>query len=545
MGDPVKYFKVGIVFFVAFIILGAATVSIGHFNPFEKTFDVFIHFPEVSGLKEGDPVRVEGMEVGRVTGLKLGPQGGVDVVIRLKKNVKLTKDCTVAVSMSSLVGGRHVAIKQGKALEAVEDKDWLKGEPAAGAFDAIGEVVKENREAVRAFVQNLREISDSLNQGKGTMGRLLKDEALYEEVTAAVREAKEAVAEMKKAGALIQKVQDQLDKGEGTLAKLLMSNEVYDDLRATTTSIREILAKAERGEGTVGKMLNDERLYEEARDLVAEMKEAVASVKRITDKVENGQGPAGRLLNDEEMAEKMAETIAEVKDLATSLKNIAQKIERGEGSIGKLVNEDVLYDRAASTLESMDKTLGAVSRTKTYVTFGSNYYGETAMAAPYANLRLYPKPDRYFEIGGVMWPASKDSRWTFPEKVKDDEGKTFFKATALLGFEFMDNRLGLAGGLLEGTFGGRLSYRLTIPWIDHDVTAIAEVRGAYDDPDKLDERVGSVMIRGYLDTKIWRWFHVQAGASRIGHDAEFFAGLSFTYEDEDIKTFISLIGLAN
>lgn len=53
------------------------------------------------------------------------------------------------------------------------------------------------------------------------------------------------------------------------------------------------------------------------------------------------------------------------------------------------------------------------------------------------------------------------------------------------------------------------------------------------------------MARVYIDTKIWRWFHVHAGVSRIGEELEFFGGLTFRYEDEDIRTFIGLLGLSN
>ncbi|NUN49156.1 MAG: MCE family protein [Candidatus Brocadiae bacterium] len=546
-------FKVGMLFFVALVILGAATVSVGNLDFLQKTWDLQVHFVNVGGLKTGDPVRVSGLDMGRVKALELRPDG-VLVTLRMTTDIDLKEDYGFEVMMSTLVGGRHIAVEQGTpGRKSVDKSVVLRGRAPGSAVDEIADLVRENRDSVRDFVANLKEISESLKRGDGTLGRLLKDEGLYDEARAALGEIRAGVAEVKKAGAVIEDVKKQLDSGEGTLVKLLKSNEMYDDLKATTEKLRLVVEKAEKGEGTIGRLLNDERLYDDARATVEQLREAVASVQRMVDKVESGEGTVGKLLNDAELARKLEETVAEVRDLAGSMRSIAGKVDRGEGAIGKLVNETALYDsaketvdKANSALESLDKTLGKVARVKTYVTFGSRYYAGTGVPAPTASIRIYPSQDRYFEVGGVAWIASRDTdHWTFPEKVEDDRGETFLQPTALLGWTFMDNRLDLAGGLLEGKFGGRAGYRFTIPWLEHDVSLYGEVRGSWDDEDELDEDAGKIMARVYIDTKIWRWFHVHAGVSRIGEEPEFFGGLTFRYEDEDIRTFIGLLGLSN
>ncbi|MCE9584237.1 MAG: MlaD family protein [Planctomycetes bacterium] len=537
-------FKVGFVYFTFLIILMVATVTFGKLDFWKKTYHLRVEFKNVGGLKDGDPVRVSGLELGRVDRLELHP-GGVLVSLKMHGPIDLRENYQIAVTMSSLVGGRHVAIEAGDAdRPSIDATAILHGEPPSSAIDEMGEILKENRKAVREFIANLNDISDSLKNGKGTLGRLLKDDTLYTQVTDTVSEVRGAVAELKKAGEVIGKVKDQLDKGEGTLAKLLMSNDVYDSLKASADRISSILAKAERGEGTLGKILNDPSMYDEARELVAQMKDAVASVQKVVDKINNGEGTAGKLLNDEKLAQDLMDTVAQAKEVAGSIKNITEKIDKGQGTIGKLINESGLYDQAESALGSLDKTLGAATRVKTYVTIGSRYYINTKLFAPYGALRVYPNEDRYIEFGAVGWPASTSTPWDYPEKDKHDKGKFFINYTGLLGFTFMDGRLDVAGGLLEGKLGIRAGYRFTIPKLDHDVSVVAEVRGPFDDKDKLDERTGAVMARIYLDTKVWRWFHVQAGVSSLARHPEFFAGASFTYEDEDIRTFISLIGLA-
>ncbi len=556
-------FKVGIVFFFALFVLGAATVSVGKLDIFRKTYMMEIEFKNVGGLKEGDPVRVSGLEKGRVERLDLQP-GMVLVTLRMHEKITLYADYTIQVAMSSLVGGRHVAIEAGDPARPVVETDVadsgkrgatkpvrLRGNPPSSAVDEIGELVKENKKAVTDFIANLNEISATLKNGKGTLGKLLNDDQLYLEVTAAVKDAREAVVELKKAGDVITKVgdvvgkvRDQLDKGEGTLARLLQSDEVYNSLKGAADKLNELLEKTNNGEGTFGKLINDPALYDEAKSLVTQVKDAVASVQKITDKIENGNGPMGKLLSDEKLAQDLADTVAEAKAITTSLKNIVAQVESGEGVAGKLIFNKAMGDKAEGAMDALDKTLGAAGRVKTLVTFGSHYYSETNLFGPRASLQIYPTEDRYFEIGGIAWPATDRTPWRFPEQLEREEGKVFIKATALLGFKWMDGRLDTAIGMLEGKVGARASYRLTIPWLEHDVTVAAEVRQAYTDPDDLDENAGKINTRVYLDTKIWKWFHAQIGVNRLFHDPELFAGVSFTYEDEDIRTFISLIGLA-
>lgn len=544
-------FKVGVLFSIALIVLGAATVSVGHLDIFKKTYNLRVEFKNVGGLKEGDPVRVSGLELGRVDRLDLNP-GKVIATLRMHGPIDIREDYLIQVAMSSLVGGRHVAIEAGTPEKGkVDTASVLKGQPPGSPVDEIGEMIKENRTAVKDFIANLNEISGELKRGEGTLGKLLNDDKLYNEATGAIKDVREAVVELKKAGDVISKagdvigkVRDQLDKGEGTLAKLLMSDEIYVALKGSAEKLNEILAKAERGEGTVGKILNDPSLYDEAKALVTQMKDAVASVQKITEKIERGEGAAGRLMNDDKLAQDIADTVAEAKEVSGSLKNIMAKIDNGQGTIGKLINEPALYEKAEGTLDAMDKTLGAASRVKTLVSVGARYHQGSKVPAPWAALQIYPTEDRYFEVGGAGWIATDRTPWRFPEQFEREEGKVFIKATALLGFKWMDGRLDTAIGMLEGKVGARASYRITIPWLEHDVTIATEVRQAYTDPDDLDERAGKVNTRVYLDTKIWKWFHAQVGVNRVFHNPEIFAGVSFTYEDNDIRTFISLIGLA-
>lgn len=112
-------------------------------------------------------------------------------------------------------------------------------------------------EDLRASMAQIRRITENVNEGSGTVSRLLKEDQLYEDIeqiVANVRTISTAVA-----------------SGEGTLGKLLSEDEqIYQDLAATVAQIRTLAESIGRGEGSVGKLLTDDELYHQIQALMRE-----------------------------------------------------------------------------------------------------------------------------------------------------------------------------------------------------------------------------------------------------------------------------------
>ncbi len=109
------------------------------------------------------------------------------------------------------------------------------------------------------------EISSQVKQGKGTLGKIIKDESLYNTAVATVSNLQDTVTEVKTTVADARKVVDQVNSGQGTVGKLLKDEKLYHETTDMMTNLKEIMQKVNQGQGTVGKLVNDQEFYRNAK----------------------------------------------------------------------------------------------------------------------------------------------------------------------------------------------------------------------------------------------------------------------------------------
>jgi phospholipid/cholesterol/gamma-HCH transport system substrate-binding protein len=129
--------------------------------------------------------------------------------------------------------------------------------------------LKANRGPLTATISNVQTISAQLStqitQGKGTVGKLIKDEALYNSALATVTNAQETLTEVKRAVAEARQIVDEVNAGKGTVGKLVKDETLYRETTASMTNLKEILQKVNHGQGSIGKLVNEPELYNNAK----------------------------------------------------------------------------------------------------------------------------------------------------------------------------------------------------------------------------------------------------------------------------------------
>lgn len=124
-------------------------------------------------------------------------------------------------------------------------------------------------------VASLEQISNDLKNGKGTAGKFLSDEALYNDTKATIQEVRDALKEIQPAIKRINQISGdfeaiarELNEGKGTAGKFLKDEQLYEDAKTALTRLNnvsqkvdELLGDAQGGKGTFGKLLTDETLY--------------------------------------------------------------------------------------------------------------------------------------------------------------------------------------------------------------------------------------------------------------------------------------------
>jgi phospholipid/cholesterol/gamma-HCH transport system substrate-binding protein len=149
-----------------------------------------------------------------------------------------------------------------------------------GLFKKIDTLVTDNSDKISATMTNLQSVTDKLNKGEGTLGRLINDPKMHDELLASVGEIKTAATDAKNFIANAQAIVDQVKAGKGTLGALVFDEKIGNDIRATTKNLREVSDKIARGEGTIGKLINDDSIL---RDAQAVMKKANSALDGLDD----------------------------------------------------------------------------------------------------------------------------------------------------------------------------------------------------------------------------------------------------------------------
>ena len=327
--------KVGIVglcaFLILFVLIFLLTQSKGFFH---STVTLHTFMDDASGITEGTPVRLNGILVGALDRVTLTnsrePKHTVefDMQIRSEYLPQIPEDSVVGIAASNLLGDKYLNITKGVGKPA-KDGAELK---SLNSQD-IPELMAQMSGLLGSFqgiVGRVDSLLVGVEQGKGNIGLLLKDDELYKRLNAIVDEGKGLLADVR--------------NSKGTFHKLVYEDELYNEVRAPLKRVDAILADLQAGQGTAGKLLKDPALFDEAKATVTEIKGLVAELNA-------GKGTAGKLLKDDALHKRLDELVAK-------LNTTIDKIDSGQGTIGQLLVNPQMYE----SLNSATKEFQALAK---------------------------------------------------------------------------------------------------------------------------------------------------------------------------------------
>jgi phospholipid/cholesterol/gamma-HCH transport system substrate-binding protein len=234
----------------AFVIAGGLLFALGLFmigdrrSLFEDNFEVYAEFSKLAGLEGGATVRVAGLDAGEVTAISVptGPASRFRVRVRIREELHavVRSDSVASIQTEGLVGNKFVQIEGGSeasprapAGSTIQSRDpidiadllqqlsgtltlvdstieELKGDVLESirtinaTAGAARDLVVDSREDVKAITLNARRVADDMrgimdavNEGRGTVGRLLHDDSLYRDAQRIAGEAEQVVANLR------------------------------------------------------------------------------------------------------------------------------------------------------------------------------------------------------------------------------------------------------------------------------------------------------------------------------------------------------------
>jgi phospholipid/cholesterol/gamma-HCH transport system substrate-binding protein len=339
--------RVGITVLLASITLGILIFLMsGSAGPFARKLTLKSYFQSTEGLRVGAPVTLHGVTIGNVKSIqvvreqKLAP---VLVVMKVSReyHFKIRKDSMASLSTAGVLGELFVDINSRDAKgPMVDDGDVLASQGAT----SIEDVVKSGQSTLAnmdVLLKRLDRIVATIEEGKGSVGKVLNDPALF-------NRANDLLAQM-------QLIVNNVNNGKGSIGKLLNDDELYRKMNSSVDQLNKIISEINDGKGSAGKFLKDESLYRNAN-------ETIAKANKLMDDINAGKGTLGKVAKDEEFAKK-------VDTMVTNLSRLSDKLDNGHGSAGRLFNDPSLYTNADQMLLETRNLVKAVRENpKRYLT---------------------------------------------------------------------------------------------------------------------------------------------------------------------------------
>ena len=169
--------KVGSFVLVAILVLTFFVISISDLSIFEKGRHIQVVFGFASGLREAAPVRLAGVEVGLIKKLQVfvdqndGGKTKVSVKVWIKEDIAIPADSSVTINQLGILGEKYLEIIPGSSTDVVKDNGVVTGHDPV-PIEKIMEMVNSLTTKIEMSVNNV-------NEGHGTIGRLLNDESIY------------------------------------------------------------------------------------------------------------------------------------------------------------------------------------------------------------------------------------------------------------------------------------------------------------------------------------------------------------------------------
>lgn len=329
--------RAGIFIFLALLfIAGGVTIMGQKTKMFVSKGELQVIMEDVAGLKVGAPVWLAGVDVGIVTDIHFdNPQQTNQVSIHLEVDrsalKKIGDDSRITIKTRGLMGEKYVDITP-SILYSEKPPKVLKGTAVAKLDDVI-------QKAGGTF-EKINSIIDNINQGKGTLGKLSRDETLYTNVASLAVEMKNLVVT--------------INRGEGTLGRLNRDPEPFNKLISILDRADKTLRDIQAADGTLNRLIYDKALYSKLSELADKSIKAADDVRELNKKLTSKDGTIGLLLNDREFYDKGISLLSRADSSVKTFEEVTAKVRDGEGTAGKLVNDKELYDRMNRMVEDLD-----------------------------------------------------------------------------------------------------------------------------------------------------------------------------------------------
>jgi phospholipid/cholesterol/gamma-HCH transport system substrate-binding protein len=328
--------KVGILGIVALsCVVLIVFLLTGDMQWFQSQVPLHLYTSDASGLNPGAAVRINGISAGKVEHVGLSGETDPRRVIKVDFLVdedmlkQIPSDSIASISSDNLLGStKFLQINKGESHETVKAGATVKSADTR-QFDALVQQGYSVLDSLQSILGKVQDIVGQVEVGKGTIGKLLVDESLYQSLEATVNQ--------------VQLLATTLNSKTGTIGRLVNDDALYNQFQGVMTKVDNIAQGLQQGQGSAGLFLKDPKMYNDLDHSVNELNTLLANLNA-------GKGTMGQLLKDDKIARQLSATLEKI--------NVTiDKINSGQGTIGQLMVNPALYDAATGTTRELHEFL--------------------------------------------------------------------------------------------------------------------------------------------------------------------------------------------
>lgn len=304
--------RVGLFVAITGILLFAGVVYIGLAGtPFANRATIVAHFDDVAGLATGSPVEMGGVVIGEVSRIDL-------------PDVKTGK---VPVTL------------------AIEHRALSRLGPSSVAFNASHALVGQRYVGLTTRQPHEPELADGAEVNARTLPEL---DVVIAQVADTLVDIRALASDARQFSGALARIAEAMENKDSTVGRLLLDDELYEELLTSTRTLSAFTARITEGEGPLATLVGDQKM-------AADLRSGVAALSDTAKRIDSGKGVLGRLTTEGATAKRLDRTLA---NLAT----VSDQLAQAEGTLGALISDPALLEQMNALVSEMDRLVGDVRR---------------------------------------------------------------------------------------------------------------------------------------------------------------------------------------
>ncbi len=357
----------------AFVLAGLASMAVVIFligderGLFKRSQDYMVVFDDVEGLKRGSPVRMGGVDVGSVDGIRYSEDANdprLYVVISVAEDEarRIRADSAASISAKGLLGDKMITITVGSSEKeqvpvggVIETGEGSDLDRFIGRVDRLGDRAEEVminlemttstladekfRNDLQSAVKSLSGILKSVNEGDGYAARIVKDPGEADRLSRTVTNLEQTSAELQQTIQGVNRIVGRINQGPGFAHDVIYGDSATQTLVQFGSAAEEValtLRGVREGNGLAHSLLYG---GDETEDVMGNLTAMSADLRQIVADVRAGKGTIGALLVDPSVYEDVKVLLGNVQRNRTLRALVRYSIKRDEKTPGVEVRD--------------------------------------------------------------------------------------------------------------------------------------------------------------------------------------------------------------